>query len=236
MASVKSLARTAGLRAVLLVLLGTVVNDVEGRQGERSKMLLQVMGGSVSAEIKGAPLAEVARALERKLGARIHFSAPGMKSQVINARFEGLTPQAALQTLLEGTSYALVAPPAKEGEGMQIYLCAAPPPPAVDRDVAPRETRVEAGASDPEPENASHPAPDPSAEPPAPPDAADPDPADPSALSSYKVPSLPTVSGASPCSWRGWRIPMPLYAPPPSACYWRISVIWSRRKSCRKWP
>jgi hypothetical protein len=194
MAPVKSLARTVCILAVLLVLLGTAIDGAEGSQSAGPKMLLQVTGDSVSADIKGAPLAEVARALERKIGARIHFSAPWMKRQVVNARFEGLTPEAALQAILEGSSYALVAHSASGWDGMQIYLCATPPPNATDRDVALRETRVEASESDLEPQTASRPERDP----PAPPDAVDPDPAVRTlelqgAVASYGQQSLPLV-------------------------------------------
>jgi hypothetical protein len=176
MRSVNRLPGRAGIRAALLLILGIAVDGAEASQDGNPKLLLQVEGDSVSADIRGVSLAELARAVERKIGARIHFAAPWMKGQRVNARFAGLTPERAVQSLLAGNSYALVRPAADGKDGMQIYLCSSPPASDGHREVATREASPHDGPLDPESWSKSHLPADPR-DPPSPPDEFDPDPA-----------------------------------------------------------
>lgn len=159
----------------MLLCCSALVADAGALENGNPHLLLQVDGGSVSADIRAESLVEVARALALKAGVTIHFPAPQMKDRVITAQFEKLALEAALRVILKNTNYAMVAGPTEQGVGIQVYVYPSLPENASNRSPVAGETDVAGQAPDPAPQSAGTQSMDPT-EAPAPPEVFDPDP------------------------------------------------------------
>jgi hypothetical protein len=66
--------------------------------------------GLLWADIRRAPLGEVAKALAQETGANIDIYDPAMAAQALSAHVAGVTFEPAIRAILEGYSYAYLAP------------------------------------------------------------------------------------------------------------------------------
>lgn len=82
-----------------------------------SEATLRIEGGTVTAQIRAMPLAEVARRLAVGAGVDTRFETPGAANLVIAARFAGLAMGDALHELFKDTAHAIV----RDGEGDGHY-------------------------------------------------------------------------------------------------------------------
>lgn len=169
----KSLARSA----VLLYCSAIIIPSAVALDNKDATLSLQVADNSVSADIREAPLAEIARALEMKTGVTFHFQAPQVKDQEITVRFKNVALEAALRAILEKTSYAMATKPTKQGVDIQVYVYSEISKSASTHGrLAASEIDVAGQAPDPTPQHAEAQPEDP-IELPRPSDVFDPDPA-----------------------------------------------------------
>lgn len=122
MRSKKRLARSASIRIAMLLCCSAIIPRLAALDKMDTTLLLQVAGGSVSADIRKAPLADVARELKMKTGATIHFQGSQLKDQLITAKFENVALEAALRAILENSSYVMITEPTEHVVGIQVYV------------------------------------------------------------------------------------------------------------------